>query len=344
MTHPDITDGTPADWADVAPEATAAPCAPAPQWRVQHPDGRAWTGLTCMEACTVAMLATAQPAHQGLAAAINAPEPERLQHLMEAMHKALAAYVDGYAQRGHEALRTVIDDAIAGLLSDRDFVQAWGACQWEAWQAAKGSQIDVSHRSTERHIALREGHSIAAEQAYFEARPEEDTPALRRPFLQGFQRGFDAAEAAYPAAAWPLLERPASCGGATFSAGLSARLLVESAYRHADLHSEDKAKTAEQRKEDEANRRKLWDMLHGPLRSPAMAAMEPGASAAAAWVQRRLDNYLSTHGTLDPDTGAIEFGRGAADEAAQEYVGELMEIIDGIKGLASEDRSPACTI
>ena len=54
----------------------------------------------------------------------------------------------------------------------------------------------VAH-TTERHIALREGHSIAAEDAYFAPRPVEDGAMQRRAFQQGFQRGFDAGEKVY---------------------------------------------------------------------------------------------------------------------------------------------------
>ena len=55
-------------------------------------------------------------------------------------------------------------------------------------------------RTTERHIALREGHFNAVEDAYWAPRPVEDGVMQRRAFEQGFIRGFDAAEKAYPEA------------------------------------------------------------------------------------------------------------------------------------------------
>ena len=42
----------------------------------------------------------------------------------------------------------------------------------------------------ERINALREGEQNGAEDAYFFARPENDTPTLRKMFCQGFERGF----------------------------------------------------------------------------------------------------------------------------------------------------------
>jgi hypothetical protein len=62
-----------------------------------------------------------------------------------------------------------------------------------------GAQEPVA-RTSERHFALREGHQIASEDAYFEAREPADSPEHRLYFRAGFTRGFDAAEQAYPAA------------------------------------------------------------------------------------------------------------------------------------------------
>ena len=59
-----------------------------------------------------------------------------------------------------------------------------------------------------------------------------------------------------------------------------------------------------------------------------------GLEKAAAWVRKRQEDYLSEHGSIDSDTGAVEFGRGPSAEAKSDYVGELEEIIEGIKALA----------
>lgn len=57
------------------------------------------------------------------------------------------------------------------------------------------------------------------------------------------------------------------------------------------------------------------------------------AEDAAAWVEARRDAFVAEHGSIDPDTGALEFGRGAQAEAKAEYVGELEEIAHGLRNL-----------
>ena len=51
---------------------------------------------------------------------------------------------------------------------------------------------------------------------------------------------------------------------------------------------------------------------------------------AIAWVQKRRDDYVDAYGNTDPETGAVEFGRGAHAEARATYVMELDEIIEGL--------------
>lgn len=53
----------------------------------------------------------------------------------------------------------------------------------------------------------------------------------------------------------------------------------------------------------------------------------------AAWVDARRDAFCEGHGSIDPDTGTLEFGRGAHAEAKSEYVGELEEIAAGLRAL-----------
>lgn len=50
----------------------------------------------------------------------------------------------------------------------------------------------------EHDIALREGAQAAAEEAYFDPRPQVDTADRRRVFSAGFQRGWDAAVPQHP--------------------------------------------------------------------------------------------------------------------------------------------------
>lgn len=65
------------------------------------------------------------------------------------------------------------------------------------------------------------------------------------------------------------------------------------------------------------------------LKSKAKTYAE-GIRAAAAFVQKRLDDYVSEHGIYDPETNATEFpGNGA------ETVGDWEEIIEGIAALAT---------
>lgn len=54
-----------------------------------------------------------------------------------------------------------------------------------------------------------------------------------------------------------------------------------------------------------------------------------GIETAAKWVDKRLADYQREHGSIDPETGAAEYpGDG------EEYVGELVEIAEGIRALA----------
>jgi len=50
--------------------------------------------------------------------------------------------------------------------------------------------------------------------------------------------------------------------------------------------------------------------------------------AALKFVEDRRDTYIEEHGSYDPETGTTEFSNGG-----EEYVGELEEIIEGIKAL-----------
>ena len=52
-----------------------------------------------------------------------------------------------------------------------------------------------------------------------------------------------------------------------------------------------------------------------------------------AWVDARCQAFVEQFGSVDPDTGSVEFGRGAQADAWDEYVGELAEISEGLRGL-----------
>jgi uncharacterized small protein (DUF1192 family) len=58
-----------------------------------------------------------------------------------------------------------------------------------------------------------------------------------------------------------------------------------------------------------------------------------GINSAAKLVEKRMDDYVNENGSHDPETGSVEFpGNG------EEYVGELMEIIEQIQELACLDK------
>ena len=63
------------------------------------------------------------------------------------------------------------------------------------------------------------------------------------------------------------------------------------------------------------------------------AAVAAERERCAAWVDARRDAFCEEQGSIDPDTGALEFGRGAHAEAKSEYVGELEEIAAGLRAL-----------
>lgn len=67
--------------------------------------------------------------------------------------------------------------------------------------------------------------------------------------------------------------------------------------------------------------------------SPPPSTFVRGLEAAARWVDRRREAFDAEHGARDPETGAVEYGRGSHAEAKLEYSSELAEIADGIRAL-----------
>ena len=53
----------------------------------------------------------------------------------------------------------------------------------------------------------------------------------------------------------------------------------------------------------------------------------------ADWVEARLHAFCAEHGSMDPDTGALEFGSGAHAQEKEEYACELAEIADALRAL-----------
>jgi len=64
-------------------------------------------------------------------------------------------------------------------------------------------------------------------------------------------------------------------------------------------------------------------------REDVLKGMLAGAyEAAAKWVDKRCDDYVSKCGSTDPDTGTVKF-----PDHGGGYVGEMMDIADGLRAL-----------
>ncbi len=65
------------------------------------------------------------------------------------------------------------------------------------------------------------------------------------------------------------------------------------------------------------------------------AGRADGIKSAADWVEKRRLDFEREHGSIDTETGALEFGTGGHAQLKEEYVGELAEIEEGIRALLS---------
>ncbi|URF03009.1 hypothetical protein [Cupriavidus campinensis] len=63
------------------------------------------------------------------------------------------------------------------------------------------------------------------------------------------------------------------------------------------------------------------------------AAYRAGVEAAAKWIDERRESFDRDHGSIDPETGTMEYGSGARAVAKSEYSYELYEIAEGIRAL-----------
>ena len=98
------------------------------------------------------------------------------------------------------------------------------------------------------------------------AAPQPVAAVPRGEYADQLNRFLTDAGAAPTSDGWPRLERTAALhedGTARFGKGVSARLLVEAAYRNAERTEALSVRTPEQRKDDERKRREAWDLIHG---------------------------------------------------------------------------------
>lgn len=68
----------------------------------------------------------------------------------------------------------------------------------------------------------------------------------------------------------------------------------------------------------------------------AAARVAQERERCVAWIEARKDAFCAAHGYIDPDTGFLEFGRGAHAQAKHDYVSELEEIADGLRALSTQ--------
>lgn len=86
----------------------------------------------------------------------------------------------------------------------------------------------------------------------------------------------------------------------------------------------------------------IFAATYEPAATPAAprSAAPEGIELAARWVDKRREDFEAEHGSVDPETETLEFGRGVHAEAKREYVAELHEIAEGLRALLSDP----CTV
>lgn len=71
------------------------------------------------------------------------------------------------------------------------------------------------------------------------------------------------------------------------------------------------------------------DGLLAQIKSTGRDEFTDGVNAAAAMLDKKADDYSDEHGMQDPDTGVMEFGRGAKED----YYNTLRELADEVRDL-----------
>lgn len=97
-----------------------------------------------------------------------------------------------HSQHGREVECENMARKFAGAFLDGAFYQS-NIAPTPAAQAAESVLEDAARLTTEQEYAIRQGHEIAASEAYFGARSKLDTNRNHNIFTAGFERGWDAA-------------------------------------------------------------------------------------------------------------------------------------------------------
>lgn len=67
-----------------------------------------------------------------------------------------------------------------------------------------------------------------------------------------------------------------------------------------------------------------------------MSGFNEGVAAAVALIRKEADDFAHEYGSVDPDTGTLEFGRGDRGEANLCTHGDMLELADRIEKLKRE--------
>jgi len=73
-------------------------------------------------------------------------------------------------------------------------------------------------------------------------------------------------------------------------------------------------------------RRRLVEVTESPCQA---STYDAGIEAAARFIEKRMHDYQNECGSMDHETGTTEYPKGG-----EEYVGELMELAEGIRAQA----------
>lgn len=94
---------------------------------------------------------------------------------------------------------------------------------------------------------------------------------------------------------WPKLDNPARVGNGTFGVGTSSQHVVMAAQRAHDEHVRAGALTHDQMVEEERNRRKLWDLIHGFTAAPQPPTTEQSSAVQLQGKHQPVAEVIESH-------------------------------------------------